>query len=210
MSDSKAPLNPQDEHMDEAAGAAKTANEPLQDTASEKQKKKKEREKDKDKDKEMDRLKDASDSFARESMRLAEELATEKEKCLRLMAEYDNFRKRSQRERESVYTDVRADTVLRFLPVYDNMDRAIKQETSDEAYAKGVEMIMSQLKEVMSKLGVTEIAADPGTVFDPELHDAVMHVEDDSAGESIIVEEFQKGFKLGDKVIRFSVVKVAN
>jgi molecular chaperone GrpE len=203
MSESKSPL----EHTDEAAEAGKGTEE-TQDIATDKQKKKKD--KDKDKDKELDRLKDASDSFARESMRLAEELATEKEKHLRLMAEYDNFRKRSQRERESVYTDVRADTVLRFLPVYDNLERAIKQQTSDEAYAKGVDMIMTQLKEIMANLGVSEINAEAGTVFDPELHDAVMHVEDESAGESIIVEEFQKGFKLGDKVIRFSVVKVAN
>ncbi len=203
MNDSKSPL----ENTDEAAETGKGAGE-TQDIAADKQKKKKER--DKDKDKEIDRLKDASDSFAREAMRLAEELATEKEKYLRIMAEYDNFRKRSQRERESVYTDVRADTVLRFLPVYDNLERAIKQETSDEAYAKGVDMIMTQLKEVMANLGVSEINAEAGTVFDPELHDAVMHVDDEAAGESVIVEEFQKGFKLGDKVIRFSVVKVAN
>lgn len=207
MSESKSPL----ENTDEAAETGKGAEGP-QDIAADKQKKKKEREKDKDKDKdkELDRLKDASDAFARESMRLAEELATEKEKYLRIMAEYDNFRKRSQRERESVYTDVRADTVLRFLPVYDNLERAIKQVSSDEAYAKGVDMIMTQLKEVMANLGVSEITAEAGTVFDPELHDAVMHVEDETAGESVIVEEFQKGFKLGDKVIRFSVVKVAN
>ena len=153
---------------------------------------------------------DAADMFAREAEKLAVELATEKEKCLRLMAEYDNFRKRSQKEKENIYSDVRGDTVIKFLPVYDNLERALKQETSDEAYSKGVEMIMTQLKEIMASLGVTEIPAEVGTVFDPALHNAVMHVEDESLGEGVIAEEFQRGFKLGDKVLRFSVVKAAN
>ena len=138
-----------------------------------------------------------------------DELAAEKEKYLRLAAEYDNFRKRSQKEREAIYTDVRADTVMKFLPVYDNLERALKQETADEAYRKGVEMTMNQFKDVLSKLGVTEIETQ-GQLFDPAVHNAVMHVEDEHYGENEIVEEFQKGFKLGDKVIRFSMVKVAN
>lgn len=141
---------------------------------------------------------------------LQEELAAEKDKYLRMIAEYDNFRKRSQKERECTYTDVRADTVSKFLPVYDNLERAIKQETTDEAYGRGVKMIFDQLREVMSTLGVAEIEAAPGTAFDPELHDAVMHIEDESFGEGVVAEEFQKGFILGEKVIRFSVVKVAN
>ena len=139
----------------------------------------------------------------------AEELAAEKEKYLRLLAEYDNFRKRSQKERENFYADVRSDTVSRFLPVYDTLSRALHHETADEAYKKGIEMTLNQMCEVFHKLGVTEIEA-LGQPFDPALHNAVMHVEDESVGESIIVEEFQKGFKLGDKVIRFSMVKVAN
>lgn len=203
MSSSKSASKPKDdstEEKDQNAAAPEAA------VSDEKQKKKK----DKERDKEKENLQDAADSFAKEAMRLAEELATEKEKYMRILAEYDNFRKRSQRERESVYTDVRADTVTRFLPVYDNLERALKQETSDEAYAKGIDMIMTQLKELMTKLGVTEIEASEGTSFDPELHNAVMHVDDDSVGDNVIVEEFQKGFKLGDKVIRFSVVKVAN
>ena len=137
------------------------------------------------------------------------ELAAEKERHLRTLAEYDNFRKRSAKERENIYADVRADTVTKFLPVYDNLVRALAQATEDEAYRKGVEMIMSQLEEILTKLGVEEIPA-VGQVFDPKLHNAVMHVEDDSCGEGIIVEEFQKGFRMGDKVIRFSMVKVAN
>ncbi len=146
----------------------------------------------------------------KEAMRLAEELFTERDKCLRIMAEYDNFRKRSQKERESTYSDVRGDTVLKFLPVYDNLERALNQETEDEAYRKGVELIMAQYKEILEKLGVTEIPASEGTSFDPTVHNAVMHTENESLGENVIVEEFQKGFRLGDKVIRFSVVKVAN
>lgn len=138
-----------------------------------------------------------------------DELKEEKDKYLRLMAEYDNFRKRSTRERENIYTDVRVDTVTKFLPVYDNLERAMATETADEAYKKGVEMTFNQLKEVLKKLGVEEIEAE-GKTFDPAMHNAVMHVEDDSYGENIIVQEFQKGFKLGDKVIRFSMVKVAN
>lgn len=133
----------------------------------------------------------------------------ESEKYLRLMAEYDNYRKRSAKERENIYTDVRVDTVTKFLPVYDNLERALAIETSDEAYKKGVEMTFNQLKEVMKKLGVEEISA-VGETFDPTYHNAVMHIEDEQYGESVIVEEFQKGFKIGEKVIRFSMVKVAN
>ena len=138
------------------------------------------------------------------------ELAAEKDKYLRILAEYDNFRKRSQKERENIYTDVYADTVSKFLPIYDNLERAVKQETCDEAYSKGIEMIMSQLKDIISKLGVVEIEASAGTVFDPAVHNAVMHIEDENLGESIVAEEYQKGFKLGDKILRCSIVKVAN
>ena len=131
------------------------------------------------------------------------------ERYLRLMAEFDNYKKRSAKERENIYTDVRVDTVTKFLPVYDNLERAMKTETADEAYKKGVEMTFHQLTDVFKKLGVEEIES-VGKTFDPTLHNAVMHVEDGERGESEIVEEFQKGFKIGDKVIRFSMVKVAN
>ncbi len=152
----------------------------------------------------------SKDKTAEELKKVQEELAAEKDKYLRMLAEYDNFRKRSQKERENIYTDVRADTVTKFLPVYDNLERALKQETTDEAYSRGIEMIMTQLKDIFEKLGICEIDACAGTKFDPEIHNAVMHVEDESLGEGVIAEEFQKGFKLGDKVIRCSVVKVAN
>lgn len=136
-------------------------------------------------------------------------LKAEKDRYLRLAAEYDNYRKRSSKERESIYQDVRADTVTKFLPVYDNLARALGQETCDEAYRKGVEMIMTQLKDILSRMGVTEIES-LGQKFDPALHNAVMHEEDESKGEGEIVQELQKGFRMGDKVIRFAMVKVAN
>ena len=138
-----------------------------------------------------------------------DELAAEKDKYLRLCAEYDNFRKRSQKEKDAIYTDVRANTLTSFLPVYDNLVRALNQPTEDEAYKKGVEMIMAQFKATMEKLGVTEMDC-LGQKFDPAFHNAVMHVDDEEKGENEIVEVFQQGFMLGDKVIRFAMVKVAN
>ena len=132
-----------------------------------------------------------------------------KDQFLRLAAEYDNYRKRTAKEKESLWTDAKADTVQAFLPVYDNLERALKQDTADEAYKKGVEMTMNQLKEVFAKLGVTEIEAQ-GKPFDPNLHNAVMHIEDENLGENTIAQVFQAGFMLGEKVIRFAMVQVAN
>ena len=140
---------------------------------------------------------------------LKQNLTDQEDKFLRLAAEYDNYRRRSQKEKESAWADSKAETAAAFLPVYDNLDRALKQETADEAYKKGVEMTMTQLKEVLSKLGIQEIPA-LGEAFDPNLHNAVMHVEDENAGENTIVEVFQAGFRTEEKVIRFSMVKVAN
>ena len=132
-----------------------------------------------------------------------------KDQFLRLAAEYDNYRKRTAKEKESLWTDAKADTVQAFLPVYDNLERALKQDTSDEAYKKGVEMTMNQLKEVFAKLGITEIEAQ-GQPFDPNLHNAVMHIEDENLGENVVAQVFQAGFMLGEKVIRFAMVQVAN
>ena len=136
-------------------------------------------------------------------------LAAEKDKYLRLAAEYDNYRRRSQKEKENTYSDGKADTVLQLLPVYDNLARALKAECSDPNFYKGVEMTMTQLLGIFAKLGVTPIEAE-GQPFDPAEHNAVVHVEDEALGENTVVEEFQKGFKLNDKVIRFAMVKVAN
>ena len=144
-----------------------------------------------------------------ETEQLRQELAEEKDRYLRLAAEYDNFRKRSQKERESLYRDLRAETVGKFLPVYDNLERALNQPTADEAYKKGVEMTMNGLVEIMQKLGVT-VFGETGEAFDPSRHNAVMHIEDESLDENVIVEVFQKGFLIEDKVVRFAMVKVAN
>lgn len=137
------------------------------------------------------------------------ELAAEKDKYLRLAAEYDNYRRRSQKEREALYTDVKAQTVTELLPVYDNLARALALGSSDEAFLKGIQMTMNQLESIFTKLGVAAIPA-VGEAFDPEKHNAVRHIDDENVGENIIVEEFQKGFTLGDKVIRFAMVVVAN
>ena len=136
-------------------------------------------------------------------------LAAAEDKYLRLAAEYDNFRKRSAKEKESAWTDSKASTAAAFLPVYDNLERALKAPCTDEAYQKGVEMTMNQLKEVLNKLGIEEIPS-LGEKFDPNYHNAVMHVDDDTVEDNTIVEVFQAGFKTGDKVVRFAMVKVAN
>ena len=149
------------------------------------------------------------DPLLEELESLKNQTAQQEDKYLRLAAEYDNYRKRTAKEKESLWTDVKADTAAAFLPVYDNLERALKQTTADEAYKKGVEMTMTQLKEVLSKLGITEIPA-LGQPFDPNLHNAVMHVEDESLGENTVAEVFQTGFQCGEKVIRFAMVKVAN
>ena len=136
-------------------------------------------------------------------------LLQEQNKFLRLAAEYDNYRKRTAKEKESIWADAKASVVTSFLPVYDNLERALKQDTADEAFKKGVEMTMNQLKEVLTKLGITEIPAQ-GQPFDPKYHNAVMHVEDESLGQNVVAEVFQTGFQCGEKVIRFAMVKVAN
>ena len=137
------------------------------------------------------------------------QLAQQEDRFLRLAAEYDNYRKRTAKEKEALWNEAKADTAIAFLPVYDNLERALKQPTADEAYKKGVEMTMNQLKEIFSKLGITEIPA-LGESFDPNLHNAVMHVEDENLSENVVAEVFQAGFQLGEKVIRFAMVKVAN
>ena len=128
---------------------------------------------------------------------------------LRLAADYDNYRKRTLKEKEQSYGNGKADAVEKLLPVYDNLERALKQPTEDEAYKKGVEMTMTQLVNIFAGLGV-EIFGNVGDEFDPNIHNAVMHTEDESLGENVISQVFQKGFKLGDKIVRFAMVQVAN
>lgn len=152
---------------------------------------------------------ESADPLLTELESLKDQVAQQEDKYLRLAAEYDNYRRRTAKEKDSIWNDAKADAAVAFLPVYDNLERALKQETADEAFKKGVEMTMTQLKEVLTKLGIEEIPA-LGEPFDPNLHNAVMHVEDEGAGENTIVDVFQTGFKSGDKVVRFAMVKVAN
>ncbi|MGM9602387.1 MAG: nucleotide exchange factor GrpE [Faecousia sp.] len=138
-----------------------------------------------------------------------EKYNTEHDNFLRLAAEYDNFRKRTLKEKEASYANGKADAVSKLLPVYDNLERALNQPTEDEAYKKGVEMTMQELVKIFTGLGV-EIFGNPGDSFDPGFHNAVMHIESEEAGENTITQVFQKGFKLGDKIVRFAMVQVAN
>ena len=128
---------------------------------------------------------------------------------LRLAAEYDNFRKRTAKEKEQSYTNGKSDAVEKLLPVYDNLERALNQPTEDAAYKKGVEMTMNELVKIFTGLGV-EIFGQPGDAFDPNLHNAVMHTEEEGVAENTITLVFQKGFKLGEKIVRFAMVQVAN
>jgi len=128
---------------------------------------------------------------------------------LRLAAEYDNFRKRTIKEKEASYGNGKADAVAKMLPVYDNLERALNQPTEDAAYKKGVELTMAELVKIFTGLGV-EIFGNVGDEFDPNLHNAVMHIDSEELGENTIAQVFQKGFKIGDKVVRFAMVQVAN
>ena len=138
-----------------------------------------------------------------------EKYNAERDAHLRVAAEFDNFRKRTIKEKEASYGNGKADAVAKMLPVYDNLERALNQETSDAAYKKGVEMTMNELVKIFTSLGV-EIFGNVGDAFDPNLHNAVMHVDDENLGETVIAQVFQKGFKIGDKVVRFAMVQVAN
>ncbi len=138
-----------------------------------------------------------------------EKYNAEHDAYLRLAADYDNFRKRTVKEKELSYGNGKADAVEKLLPVYDNLERAMNQPTEDAAYKKGVEMTMTQLVTILNSLGV-EIFGQVGETFDPNIHNAVMHTEDDTAEENTITQVFQKGFKLGDKIVRFAMVQVAN
>jgi molecular chaperone GrpE len=133
----------------------------------------------------------------------------ERESRLRLAADYDNFRKRTLKEKESSYANGKADAVEKLLPVYDNLERALNQPTEDAAYKKGVEMTMTELVKIFTALGV-ESFGEVGETFDPNMHNAVMHTEDENFGENTISLVFQKGFKIGEKIVRFAMVQVAN
>ena len=138
-----------------------------------------------------------------------EKYNAEHDSYLRLAADYDNFRKRTVKEKEASYGNGKADAVAKLLPVYDNLERALNQPTEDTAYKKGVELTMTELIKIFTGLGV-EIFGEAGDSFDPNLHNAVMHIENEELGENVISQVFQKGFKIGDKIVRFAMVQVAN
>ena len=138
-----------------------------------------------------------------------EKYNAEHDSYLRLAADYDNFRKRTMKEKEQSYGNGKADAIEKLLPVYDNLERALNQPTEDAAYKKGVELTMTQLVGILSGLGV-EIFGNVGDEFDPNLHNAIMHTEDAEAAENTITQVFQKGFKMGEKIVRFAMVQVAN
>ena len=153
-------------------------------------------------------------TLTREQMEAAElaakQLESVKDQFVRLTAEYDNYRKRTAKEKDSLYQDAKADTIREFLAVYDNLERAVSTEgDEDSPHKKGLEMIFHQYQEILKKLGVTEIEAQ-GAPFDPEKHNAVMHIDDENFGENVVSQVFQAGFTLGDKVIRHAIVQVAN
>ena len=214
----KEPVEPIEEEQTETAKKAEPKEKSEKTQKKEEKSEKPPIEKAKEKSKEKGREKQAPEPSedsepetkkAPEEKTPAELLKEANDRYLRLLAEYDNYRIRSSRQREALYGDTKAEILKSFLPVYDNLERALKQSTEDEAYYRGVEMIMTQFNEVISKLGVTEIEC-VGKTFDPKYHNAVMHVEDETKGENEVVEVFQKGFQLGDRVIRFAMVKVAN
>ena len=138
-----------------------------------------------------------------------EKYNAERDAHLRVAAEFDNFRKRTIKEKEASYGNGKADAVAKMLPIYDNLERALNQETADAAYKKGVELTMNELLKIFGTLGV-EVFGNMGDGFDPNLHNAVMHIDSDELGENTISQVFQKGFKIGEKVVRFAMVQVAN
>ena len=138
-----------------------------------------------------------------------EKYNAERDAHLRVAAEFDNFRKRTIKEKEASYGNGKADAVAKMLPIYDNLERALNQPTEDAAYKKGVEMTMNELVKIFTALGV-EIFGNAGDAFDPNLHNAVMHIDSEELGENTIAQVFQKGFKIGEKIVRFAMVQVAN
>lgn len=189
---------PQEEPKPAEETAAETAEPQEPEKAAPKGKKKKEK----------------TYSFTREQvdqMELAaKQLASVKDQYVRLTAEYENYRKRTAKEKENIYQDAQIDTIKAFLPVYDNLERAAAAEGGEDSpHKKGLEMIFHQYQELLGKLGVTEIQA-LGETFDPEKHNAVMHIDDENYGENVVSQVFQAGFMLGDRVLRHAIVQVAN
>ncbi|KYH34520.1 protein GrpE [Clostridium tepidiprofundi DSM 19306] len=160
------------------------------------------------KENEVQKLKDENRTLKDELKKINNILSTVQEKHLRLTAEYDNYRKRTVKEKENIYTDSCADVLKEFLPVLDNLERAVEAEGNIDELKKGVEMTLKQFYSALEKLNVEEIPTEGG--FDPNIHNAVMHIESKEFGNNEIIEVFQKGYRRGEKVLRYSMVKVAN
>ena len=165
-------------------------------------------------EKKIKKKKEKGITFTREQVEQMElavkQLETTKDQFTRLTAEYDNYRKRTIKEKDNIYQDAKADTVKAFLDVYDNLERAVATGGDEESpHKKGLEMIFQQYKTILGKLGVTEIEAK-GRPFDPEKMNAVMHIDDENLGENEVAQVFQAGFQMGDKIIRYAIVQVAN
>ena len=183
-------------------------------TAPEAEKKEEQAAEEEKTDKKSKKKKEKTYPLTREQMEAAElaakQLESVKDQFVRLTAEYDNYRKRTTKEKDNIYQDAKADTIKEFLALYDNLERAMATEgDEDSPHKKGLEMIFQQYKDILKKLGVTEIEA-AGNPFDPEKMNAVMHIDDESLGENVVAQVFQAGFMLGDKVIRHAIVQVAN
>lgn len=186
-------INPEETEIKEEIPAEEIEKEPA---AEENKPEKKEKKKDKKSDSEIEKLKN--------------EIAEKDDKFLRLAAEYDNFRKRSAKEKSEIYASSKSDVINEILPIIDNFERAAQNSDADfDGYKKGIELIFNQFLAVLKKFGV-ESFGEEGEQFDPSLHSAVMVVEDDSLGENVIAQVFSKGYRLGEKIIREAVVKVAN
>ena len=161
--------------------------------------------------KEDKKLKSANEKLKKELKAASDELEEQKDKYLRMIAEYDNFRRRAAKERDEIYARAYGDVLEAILPVMDNLERAAEYGGSDaEQVTKGVRMTLDSFAETLSKLGVEEIPCEPGTPFDPQIHNAVMHAEDEAFGENEIAQVFTKGYKKGDRVLRHPMVKVVN
>ena len=183
-------------------------------TAPEAEKKEEQAAEEEKTDKKSKKKKEKTYTLTREQMEAAElaakQLESVKDQFVRLTAEYDNYRKRTTKEKDNIYQDAKADTIKEFLAVYDNLERAAASEGGEDSpHKKGLEMIFQQYKDILAKLGVTEIKAK-GQSFDPEKMNAVMHIDDENFGENEVAQVFQAGFELNGKVIRHAIVQVAN
>lgn len=209
MSEQDEKITPEAQEPEEQKEPADAAQQPEQAQPSEEKNSEEKADK-----KDSKKKKDKGYTLTREQMEQMElavkQLESVKDQYTRLTAEYDNYRKRTAREKETLYEDAKIETIKSFLAVYDNLERAAAAEGGDDnPHKKGLDMIFQQFKEILTGLGVAEIDA-AGAPFDPERHNAVMHIEDESLGENVVADVFQKGFMLGDKVIRFATVRVAN